>query len=97
MDTPTMTGVYTGGPPTGLGPDDNWEPLDKDRTLEAVEWFEQELATSEDADYLIVAGHYMILEALGWYDLVSFQQERFLFSILWKPKLYLGFERPPSR
>ena len=73
-----MTGVYTGGPPTGIGPDDNWEPLDKDRTLEAVEWFEQELAASDDADYLIVAGHYMILEALGWYDLVSFQQERFL-------------------
>ena len=78
MDTPTMTGVYTGGPPTGIGPDDNWEPLDKKKTLEAVNWFEQELAASDDVDYLIVAGHYMILEALGWYDLVSFQQERSL-------------------
>ena len=73
-----MTGVYTGGPPTGIGPDDNWEPLDKKRTLEAVNWFEQELAASDDVDYLIVAGHYMILEALGWYDLVSFKQERSL-------------------
>lgn len=76
MDTPTMTGVYTGGPPTGTGPDDNWEPLDKEKTLEAVNWFEQELAASDEVDYLIVAGHYMILEALGWYDLVSLQQKK---------------------
>ena len=61
---------YTGGPPTGISDKDNWEPLDKERTLEAVEWFEKELEASADADYLIVAGHYMIIEALGWYDLV---------------------------
>ena len=47
-------------------PDGN--PADKDYAREMWLWIEDQLASSDDFDYLLVAGHYQIVDSYGYYD-----------------------------
>ena len=47
-------------------PDGN--PADEEYARKMWTWIEDQLEASDDFDYLLVAGHYQIVDSYGYYD-----------------------------
>ena len=65
VDTVALTGING-----GVGNQDpNGDPPNLQYAREMWQWIEEQLKKSDDFDYLLVAGHYQIVDAYGYYDI----------------------------
>ena len=68
IDTVALTGVY-GGIANNGSTNPNGNPPDAEYAQKMWQWIETQLSQSDDFDYLLVAGHYQIVDAYGYYDI----------------------------